>query len=167
MSWLHSDHPWAIRFFSFDTIFGFFIQYDTISIQYLVLRKDLLFEEFSANFQKFLRIFWNFGEFSEISDNNRNFRRIFGISGEFRNFRRIYGGKRQNKSLALRISRYSILEVRYDILINNLKSPIYRHSIISRYDKLIPGIDDTRYWRFDTRYSLILWKVSIYDKPSS
>ena len=49
----------------------------------------------------------------------------------------IFGGKTQNKS----ISRYSILEVRCDIFFDMLKSPIYRHSIISRYDKLIPVFD--------------------------
>ena len=65
----------------------------------------------------FWRIFRNFCEFSEFPEN-------------FRNFRRIFGGKRQNKG----ISRYSILEVRYDILFDMLKVSIYQHSIISRYD---------------------------------
>ena len=36
---------------------GVFSRYDTISIRYKGLRKDLLFEEFSANFQKFWQIF--------------------------------------------------------------------------------------------------------------
>ena len=87
----------------------------------------------------FLRNFRRiFGEFSA------NFRRIFRISGEFSEFpenfwifRRIFGGKRQNKG----ISRYSIWEVRYDILFDIRKSPIYRHSINSRYDKLLPDRD--------------------------
>ena len=56
----------------------------------------------------------------------------------FLNFRRIFGEKKTKESLVLRISRYSILEVRYDILFDTLKVSIYRHSIISRYDKLSP-----------------------------
>ena len=70
-------------------------------------------------------VFGIFGEFSEYSEN-------------FRNFRRIFGEKRQKKSLVLRISSYSIWEVRYDILFDilKMKSPIYRHLIISRYDNL-------------------------------
>ena len=43
--------PERYAFFRLDTIFGFFIRYDTISIRYFGLRKDLLFEEFSANFR--------------------------------------------------------------------------------------------------------------------
>ena len=99
---------------------GFFsIRYDTI--RYEGLKEDLLFEEFLANFQNFRRIF---GEFSEFSANFWNFRR-----------------KKTKRSLVLRISRYSIWEVRYDILFDIQKSPIYRHSINSRYDKLILGTD--------------------------
>ena len=58
----------------------------------------------------------------------------------FLNFPRIFGEKRQKKSLVLRILRYSIWEVQYDILFNTLKVSIYRHSIISRYDKLSPDL---------------------------
>ena len=61
-----------------------------------------------------------------------NFRRIlgnFGIFGEF-------SARKDKKSLVLRISRYSIWEVRYDILFDIQKSPIYQHSINSRYNKL-------------------------------
>ena len=36
------------------------------------------------------------------------------------------------------IWEWLIFEARYDIFFDMLKSPIYRHSIISRYDKLIP-----------------------------
>ena len=97
----------------------FSIRYDTI--RYEGLKEDLLFEEFLANFLNFRRIF---GEFSEFSANFWNFRR-----------------KKTKKSLVLRISRYSIWEVRYDILFDIRKSPIYRHSINSRYDKLPPGPD--------------------------
>jgi len=91
--------------------------------------------------RNFRRIFRIFGEFSEFSANFQNFRRIFGEFSEFSaifwNFRR----KKTKKSLVLRISRYSIWEVRYDILFDIRKSPIYRHSINSRYDKLITGDD--------------------------
>ena len=102
------------------------------SIRY---RYDIRASEKTFFLRNFRRIFRNFGEFSEFSENFLNFWRIFGIFGEFSDFRRIFGGKTQNKS----ISRYSILEVRYDICFDMLKSPIYRHSIISRYDKPIPG----------------------------
>ena len=34
------------------------------------------------------------------------------------------------------------MEVRYDVFFDMLKSPIYRHSIISRYDKLIPAWEE-------------------------
>ena len=132
-------HPWAISFFStrydIDTILGFFL--DTIRYRYNIRALEKTF--FLRNFR---RIFWIFREFSEFSENFLNFRRIFGISREFsgfsenfRNFRRIFGGKTQNKS----ILRYSILEVWYYIFFDMLKSPIYWHSIISRYDKPIPG----------------------------
>ena len=114
----------------------FSIRYDTI--RYEGLKEDLLFEEFSANFRRIFRIF---GEFSEFSANFQNFRRIFGefseFSANFWNFRR----KKTKKSLVLRISRYSIWEVRYDILFDIRKSPIYRHSINSRYDILPPDQD--------------------------
>ena len=91
----------------------------------------------------FLRNFWRifriFGEFSEFSANFQNFRRIFGefseFSANFWNFRR----KKTKNSLVLRISRYTIWEVRYDILFDIRKSPISRHSINSRYDKLLTG----------------------------
>ena len=79
----------------------------------------------------FRRIFRICGKFSEISANFLHF------PENFRNFRRIFGGKRQNKG----ISRYAILEVRYDILFDTLKVSIYWHSIISRYDKPIPALD--------------------------
>ena len=95
----------------------FSIRYDTI--RYEGLKEDLLFEEFLANFQNFRRIF---GEFSEFSANFWNFRR-----------------KKTKNSLVLRISRYTIWEVRYDILFDIRKSPISRHSINSRYDKLCLG----------------------------
>merc|ERR1712156_938857 len=101
--------------------------------------EDLLFEEFSANFWRIFRIF---GEFSEFSANFLNFRRIFRIFGEFSEFLAIFWNfrrKKTKKSLVLRISRYSIWEVRYDILFDIRKSPIYRHSINSRYDKLPPA----------------------------
>ena len=124
MKTMHLTTHERYAFFLLDTIWGFFIRYDTISIQYVGLKKDLLFKEFSANFQNFRRIFWIFGEFSEFPENFQNFQRIFRISG-------IFGGKRQNKS----ISRYSILEVQYHIFFDTLKVLMYRHSIISRYDK--------------------------------
>ena len=121
----------SIRY-RYDMRVFFSIRYDTI--RYEGLKEDLLFEEFLANFQNFRRIF---GEFSEFSANFQNFRRIFGefseFSANFWNFRR----KKTKKSLVLRISRYSIWEVRYDILFDIRKSPIYRHSINSRYDKLL------------------------------
>ena len=69
--------------------------------------------------------FRNFREFSEFSEN----------------FQR----KKTKKSLVLRISRYSILEVRYDILFDILKVSIYRHSIISRYDKPNPGFNQNHH----------------------
>jgi len=113
----------------------FSIRYDTI--RYEGLKEDLLFEEFLANFQNFRRIF---GEFSEFSANFQNFRRIFGefseFSANFWNFRR----KKTKNSLVLRISRYTIWEVRYDILFDIRKSPISRHSINSRYDKLLAAL---------------------------
>ena len=135
-----SVNQWrAISFFStrydIDTILGFFSRYDTI--RYEGFKKDLLFKEFSANFRQIFRIF---GKFSEFLANFWNFRRCccWGLwFMGFRNFRGIfwiYGKKRQKKSLVLRISRYLILEVRYDILFDILKVSIYRHSIISRYD---------------------------------
>merc|ERR1712038_786983 len=83
----------SIRY-RYDMRVFFSIRYDTI--RYEGLKEDLLFEEFSANFLNFRRIF---GEFSEFSANFWNFQR-----------------KKTNKSLVLRISRYSIWEVRYDIL---------------------------------------------------
>merc|ERR1712038_2214812 len=83
----------SIRY-RYDMRVFFSIRYDTI--RYEGLKEDLLFEEFSANFQNFQRIFGEFSEFSAI----------------FWNFRR----KKTKKSLVLRISRYSIWEVRYDIL---------------------------------------------------
>ena len=49
---IYRSTPERYAFFRLDTIFGFFIRYNTISIRYCGLRKDLLFEEFSANFQK-------------------------------------------------------------------------------------------------------------------
>ena len=57
--------------------------------------------------------------------------------GNFWNFRQ----KKTKKSLVLRISRYTIWEVRYDILFDIRKSPICRHSINSRSDKLCLGAD--------------------------
>merc|ERR1712038_840610 len=106
----------SIRY-RYDMRVFFSIRYDTI--RYEGLKEDLLFSEFSANFRRI------FGEFSEFSANFWNFRR-----------------KKTKKSLVLRISRYSIWEVRYDILFDIRKSPIYRHSINFRYDKLITGVDN-------------------------
>merc|ERR550517_1949945 len=121
----------SIRY-RYDMRVFFSIRYDTI--RYEGLKEDLLFEEFSANFRRIFRIF---GEFSEFSANFLNFRRIFGefseFSANFWNFRR----KKTKKSLVLRISRFTIWEVRYDILFDIRKSPISRHSINSRYDKLL------------------------------
>ena len=46
--WRPWEHPWAISFFStrydIDTILGVFSRYDTISIRYFGLKKDLLFK---------------------------------------------------------------------------------------------------------------------------
>ena len=101
------------------------------SIRYEGLKEDLLFEEFSANFQNFRRIFGIFGVVVEdfgLWD--------LGIFGEFSEFSENFQRKKTKKSLVLRISRYSIWEVRYDILFDIRKSPISRHSINSRYDKL-------------------------------
>ena len=133
----------VISFFSIrydiDTIWGFFSRYDTIWGPQRRPSFWGIFGEFSENFQNFWRIFgifgavvvvddfgswvfWIFGEFSEFSENFWNFRR-----------------KKTKKSLVLRISRYTIWEVRYDILFDIRKSPISRHSINSRYDKLILG----------------------------
>ena len=127
----------SIRY-RYDMRVFFSIRYDTI--RYEGLKEDLLFEEFLANFQNFRRIF---GEFSEFSANFQNFRRIFGefseFSANFWNFRR----KKTKKSLVLRISRYTIWEVRYDILFDIRKSPISRHSIKVRSDKLCLGFDMT------------------------
>ena len=130
-SLLYPNHWVAISFFSIrydiDTIWGFFSRYDTIRYDMRASKKTF----FLRNFRRI------FGEFSEFSANFLNFRRIFGefseFSANFWNFRR----KKTKKSLVLRISRYSIWEVRYDILFDIRKSPIYRHSINSRYDKLI------------------------------
>merc|ERR1712038_304495 len=70
----------SIRY-RYDMRVFFSIRYDTI--RYEGLKEDLLFEEFSANFLNFRRIF---GEFSEFSANFLNFRRIFRIFGEFLEF---------------------------------------------------------------------------------
>ena len=71
--------------YDINTIFGFFSQYDTISLRYFGLKKDLLFKEFLANFQIF-RNFWRFfGIFCVFSE----------FSGNFLNFRRIFDEKRQ------------------------------------------------------------------------
>ena len=56
-------------------------------------------------------------------------------------FAKFSAKKKQKKTLVLRISRYLIWDVRYEILFNILKSPIYQHSIISRYANLTPGSD--------------------------
>ena len=45
--------PERYAFFRLDTIFGFFSRYDTITIRYFGLKKDLLLKEFSANFHNF------------------------------------------------------------------------------------------------------------------
>ena len=96
---------------------------------------------FLRNFRQFFRIFSKFLEFLEFSALLllllllRTLVHGFSeFSGNFLNFQRSFGEKRQKKSLVLRISRYSIWEVQYDILFDILRSPIYRHSIISRYD---------------------------------
>ena len=135
-----SVHPWAISFFStrydIDMILGFFL--DTIRYRYDIRASKKTF--FLRNFRQIFGIFgvvvvvvvedfgsWVFGifgEFSEFSEFSENFRR-----------------KKTKKSLVLRISRYSIWEVRYDILFDIRKSPIYRHSINFRYDKLITEPD--------------------------
>ena len=58
------------KFFStlydIDTILGFFSRYDTI--RYEGFKKDLLFKEFSANFQNFRRIFGIFGAVVVVDD---------------------------------------------------------------------------------------------------
>ena len=117
----------------------FSIRYDTI--RYEGLKEDLLFEEFSANFQNFRRFFGIFGVVVVVEDFGSW---VFRIFGEFSEFSENFRQKKTKKSLVLRISRYSIWEVRYDILFDIQKSPIYRHSINSRYDKLILGYDDNR-----------------------
>ena len=77
------NYPWSKSFFS--TRYN--IDMRVFSIRYEGLKKDLLFKEFSANFQNFRRIFgifgvvvvedfgsWVFrifGEFSEFSENYR------------------------------------------------------------------------------------------------
>ena len=123
--------------YQYDMRVFFSIQYDTI--RYEGLKEDLLFEEFSANFQNFRRIFGIFGAVVVVVDDFGSW--VFWINGEFSefsenfwNFRR----KKTKKSLVLKISRYSIWEVRYNILSDILKSPKYRHSIISQYDNLGP-----------------------------
>ena len=127
-------HPWAISFFStrydIDTILGFFLD----TIRYEGFKKDLLFKEFSANFQNFRQIFGIFGVVVVVVEDFGSW--VFRIFGEFSEFSENFWRKKTKKSLVLRISRYTIWEVRYDILFDIQKSPIYRHSINSRYDKL-------------------------------
>ena len=112
----------------------FSIRYDTI--RYEGFKKDLLFKEFSANFQNFRRIFGIFGVVVVVVVVEDFGSWVFGIFGEFSEFLENFLRKKAKKSLVLRISRYLIWEVRYDILFDVQKSPIYRHSINSRYDKL-------------------------------
>ena len=106
----------SIRY-RYDIRVFFSIRYDTI--RYEGFKKDLLFKEFSANFQNFQRFFGIFGVVVVVvvvEDFGSWVFRIFGEFSEFSenfwNVRRIFSEKRQNKSLVLRISRYSILEVR-------------------------------------------------------
>ena len=123
---------------------------------------------FLRNFRQIFRVFRNFGDFLEFSAlllllllMRTLVHGFLEFSGNFLNFQRIFGEKRQNKSLALRISRYSILEVRYDIFFDTLKVSIYRHSIISRFDKSIPGPE--RYLcRHQARYSKSLIQLLQY-----
>ena len=118
-----------------------------ISIQYFGLKKYLLLKEFSAKFQNFRRIFGIFGVVVVVVVEDFG-SWVFGILGEFSEFSEIFRNfwrKKTKKSLVLRISRYSILEVRYDILFDILKVSIYRHSIISRYDKPNPGFNQNHH----------------------
>ena len=84
------------------------------------------------NFRRIFRIFGEFSEISEFSENFRNFRRIFRFFGEF--------SAEKDKIKAYR-RHIEILDmgglIRYTLLY--AKSPIYRHSINVRYDKLILG----------------------------
>ena len=86
------------RYAFFDSIRYLAFLFDTI--RYFGLRKNLLFEEFSANFQNFRQIF---GWFLEFWENFRNFRRFSESSENFRNFGRtfgIFGEKIQKKSIS-------------------------------------------------------------------
>ena len=124
----------SIRY-RYDIRVFFSIRYNTI--RYEGFKKDLLFKEFSANFQNFRRIFGIFGVVVVVVEDFGSW--VFRIFGEFSEFSENFRRKKTKKSLVLRISRYSIWEVRYDILFDILKSPIYRHSIISRYDMTTLG----------------------------
>ena len=132
-------HPWAISFF-FDSIryrydmrVFFSIRYDNNTI--LGPQKRPFFKEFSANFQNFRGIFGVLGVVVVVVVVVEGFGSwVFRIFGEFSKFSENFRRKKTKKSLVLRISRYSIWEVQYDILFDILKSQIYRHSIISRYD---------------------------------
>ena len=121
--------------------------FDSIRYRYDIrvffsIRYDIRASEKTFFLRNFRRIFRNFGEFSEFSENFLNFWRIFWISGEFSDFRRIFGICGEFSAEKHKINQYwdMMLEVRYDIFFDMLKSPIYRHSIISRYDKLIPDL---------------------------
>ena len=72
--------------------------------------------------------FWGiFSEFSEISANFLNFRRISGEFSEFpenfRIFRRIFGGKRQNKGIsrAYRDTRYGRFDTIYSSIYEKVR----------------------------------------------
>ena len=94
-----------------------------------------------ANFQNFWQIFGIFGVVVVVVVVEDFGSWVFRIFGEFSEFSENIRRKKTKKSLVLRISRYSIWEVRYDILFDILKSPVYRHSIISRYDMPTPVWD--------------------------
>ena len=89
---------------------------------------------FLRNFRQIFRIFGIFGVVVVVEDFGSW---VFGIFGEFSEF--LENFRLKKKSLVLRISRHPIWEVRYDILFDIQKSPIYRHLINSRYDKLTLG----------------------------
>ena len=110
--------------------FFFSIRYDNDTI--LGPQKKTFF---LRNFRNVRRIFGILGVVVVVVEDFGSW--VFRIFGEFsENFRR----KKTKKSLVLRILRYSIWEVRYDKLFDILKSPIYRHSIISPYDMPTPGL---------------------------
>ena len=75
---MKSDKLFSTRY-DIDTILGFFLD----TIRYEGFKKDLLFKEFSANFQNFRRIFGIFGVVVVVEDFGSWVFRIFGEFSEF------------------------------------------------------------------------------------